>query len=402
MAAILHGVRVLDLTTIVAGPYATMLLADLGAEIIKVEAPGGDAYRSAKPTIQRGVGAPFVGVNRGKRSVGIDLKTPGGQTVLARLASRCDVVVSNMRPAAATRLGVDAQALQAHNPQLIHCSSTGFGSDGPDAELPAYDDVIQGRAGLSSLLGFDRSAPVLAPTVMADKVTGLHVTQAVLAALYHRERTGEALVVEVPMLETVTSFVMAEHMGGAAMEPPIGPVGYNRLLTPNRRPFATTDGHVVILPYTSRHWAALLDWIEAADADPAGAWAAATWITDADERAGRVGELYGMLGDLLRTRSSEEWITVLRELDIPAGHVNSLAEVFNDPHLAALGFFERTETVYGTVVSPRHPVRYAGEAQPHPGPPPLPGQDTADLLAEIGFDEQAITGLLTDRAVWGS
>ena len=400
MVAILNGVRVLDLTSIVAGPYATMMLADLGAEVFKVEAPGGDAYRSAKPTIVPGIGAPFIGVNRGKRSVGLDLKTPGGQEVLRRLAGHCDVVVHNIRRAAAARLGIDAVSLQSLNPRLIHCSTSGFGSDGVDADLPAYDDVVQGRAGVASLLGFAGDEPVLAPTVLADKVTGLHITQAVLAALLHRERTGEALVVEVPMLEAVTSFTMAEHMGGAAIDPPIGPPGYNRLLTPNRRPFATTDGFVVALPYTTRHWQVLLAWIEGEGADGDGDWAAAGWILDPDERAGRVDELYGLLGALLATRSSSDWLAIFRELDIPAGQVNGLQGVLDDPHLASIGFFETTGAAYGTTVSPRHPVRYDGAAPPHPGPAVLAGADTTAVLSELGFDEADTSNLVAEGAAW--
>lgn len=251
---ILDGIRVLDLTTIVAGPYATMILGDLGAEVIKVEAPGGDGYRSAPPGRHAGMGAPFMGVNRSKRSLALDLKADGAVDVLVRLARWADVAVHNVRPSAARRLGIDSAALRQVNPDLIHCTTTGFGSAGDDADLPAYDDIVQARAGLATLLAGTDGEPRLAPTLLVDKLTGMQVANSILAALLQRERTGHAATIEVSMFETIAAFLLVEHMGGRGFEPHIGPAGYNRVLSADRRPYRTADGWIVVLPYTTRHW----------------------------------------------------------------------------------------------------------------------------------------------------
>lgn len=401
MTAILNGIRILDLTSIVSGPFATMLLADLGADVISVEAPGGDAYRAAPPARSPRMGAPFMTINRGKRSVGVDLSTKGGQTVLVALARSADVAVHNLRPAAARRLGLDADTLGVHNPQLIHCTTTGFGSDGPDADLPAYDDIIQARSGLADLLAHD-GAPQLAPTILVDKITGLHVANAILAALLHRERTGESLRVEVPMLEVIAAFITAEHMGGRAFDPPIGPPGYNRLLSPDHRPHATRDSHIVVMPYTTRHWVAFLDLARGSNPDiPDPRAPDGRWVSDPVARASRIGELHAVLARTLATKTTAEWLTACRAHDIPAGAVATLEDLLADPHLTAVGMFPTTDhPTEGRVVAPRHPVRYDGRAPDPAAPAPRPGADTLDMLRELGLPPTSIEGLLAAEAIW--
>ena len=265
MYSLLDGIRIIDLTTVVLGPMATALLGDLGADVIKVEPPGGDLFRATSPSRNTGMGAPFMGVNRNKRSIVLDLKSDGAADVVDRLVVDADVFVHNMRPAAVHRLGIGADRLRALNSRLIYCSAVGYGSDGPYRDAPAYDDVVQGQTGLASLLADPQGAPRLAPTILADKVTGLYCAQAILAALFARERSGTGMTVEVPMFESMTAFMLAEHMGGQAYEPSLGPAGYNRLLNAFRRPHPTSDGYIVVLPYSTRHWQGVFELTERAD-----------------------------------------------------------------------------------------------------------------------------------------
>lgn len=393
MLRFLHGVRVVDLTTIVLGPYATALLADLGADVIKVEPPGGDLYRAGPPARSAGMGAPFMTINHNKRSIVLDLTVPQSSDVLGALVDTADVVIHNMLPRVATKLGVDAATLTRDRPHLIHVTTPGFGSGGPDAGAPAYDDVIQGRMGLASLLAGDDGEPRLAPTTLADKITGLHATVAVLAALAHRHRTGEGAVVEVPMFETMASFVLAEHMGGRAFEPALGPPGYNRLLNPYRRPHRTADGYIVLLPYSDRHWQALLDLID----DPA--WKEETWVYDRSQRAERIDELYALLGTVMGSRTTDEWLTLLKAADVPAGPVSSLEDLFTDPHLTAVGFFERLDhPSEGTLVRPRTPFRASPPEDPD-RPASRAGADTRDVLTELGYTTEEIDRFVDVGAV---
>ncbi|MGI9018697.1 MAG: CaiB/BaiF CoA transferase family protein [Euzebya sp.] len=397
MRPILNGIKVADLTSIVSGPYATMMLGDLGADVIKVEAPGGDAYRAAPPGRHAGMGAPFMGVNRSKRSLGLDLKAPGGDAVLARLAAWADVVVHNIRPAAAVRLGIDASSLRRHNALLIHCVTTGYGSTGPDADRPAYDDIMQARSGLAGLMADTQGVPRLAPTLVADKVTGLHVAGAILAALLHRERTGEALDVEVPMLETMASFLLAEHMGGHAFDPPIGPPGYNRILSPDRRPHRTADGWIVALPYTTRHWMSFMELVD----DPA--WTHADWVADPAQRAARVDELYALLAQTFGAKTTAAWLKILSDLDIPSAPVNTLKDVLADPHLAAVQHFQtHAHPTEGAVITPAHPVRYDGQTPSSACQAPVAGADCAVVLGELGYGPEEVRAMLGRGVVWSA
>ncbi len=252
----LRGVRVLDLTTVAMGPSATQLLGDLGADVVKVESPDGDVSRRIGPWRHTGMGPIFLQTNRNKRSVMLDLKTPYGKSAVMALAARADVLVSNIRPQAMQRLGLDYDRVRAVNPGIVCCAAVGYGSGGPDEGKAVYDDLMQAASGLAGLFGAVDGAPRYAPINVCDRVVGLYVANAIIAALYHRATVGEGQFIEVPMFETMAQFVLADHMGGAAFRPPEGEMGYGRLLSRTRGPYATKDGHLAIVVYTDKHWRA--------------------------------------------------------------------------------------------------------------------------------------------------
>lgn len=394
MYQLLHGITIVDLTTIVAGPFATSMLGDLGATIIKVEAPGGDGFRDTVPSRSNGMGAPFMNINRNKQSIGLNLKHPAGHAALVRLVTEADVLVHNMRPKAVAALDIGPQSLRKVNPDLIYCTAIGYGSDGPYGDRPAYDDVVQAEAGWAHLLSDDQGTPRLAPTIVADKIAALYVTQAILAALVARKSGQPAPIVEVPMFEALASFTLAEHLSGRLFDPPIGPVGYNRLTTPHRRPHRTSDGYLVALPYTTRHWQAFFRLVgrdELAEAE---------WVVDPAERARNAGKLYQLLGEITPSRSTQQWLDALATIDVPASRVNSLDDVIDDRHLSEIGFFERVEhPTEGAITSVRHPVRYDGPVSDDL-PTPRLGSDTWRVLADIGFDEDELADLLATGAAF--
>ncbi|MEX2279088.1 MAG: CoA transferase [Acidimicrobiia bacterium] len=394
MIPLLTDIRVVDLSTIVLGPYATSILGDMGADVIKIEPPNGDLYRAAPPSRHPGMGAPFLTINRNKRSICLDLTARRGSEVLGRLVDGADVVIHNMRPRVATKLGVDSDTLRSGRPRLIHCATPGFGSGGPDADAPAYDDVIQGRIGLAALLTDDAGAPRFAPTTMADKVTGLAAAIAILGALHHRDRTGQGTSIEVPMLETMAGFMLAEHMGGRAFHPPLGSPGYNRLLNPHRRPHPTSDGHIVLLPYSERHWRALFELTD----EPG--WQHAEWVFDPEERALRIDELYALIGRMMPTRTTSAWLQLLAERDIPAGPVASLEDLFDDPHLEAVGYFRTIDhPTEGRISSPGPFAAFTGLDEETEHPAPQLGEHGSEILSQIGYDADEIRTLTADGTV---
>lgn len=384
MYDLLHTVRIVDLTSIVAGPFATGLLGDLGAEVIKVEPPTGDAYRAAVPNRSDGMSAGYLNINRNKRSVVLDLKSSDGRQALDAIVATADVLIHNFRPSVVNRLDIGPDRLREVNPQLVTCTVVGYGSGGPYRDQPAYDDIVQARAGISSLLVDADGSPRLAPTVMADKISGLYASNAILAALVSRARTGHVATIEVPMFETMTSFVMAEHLSGELFQPPMGPPGYNRLTTPHRRPHQTKDGHVVLMPYTARHWESFLTLAGRADL------AEQDWLSDANERAARSDELYELLGTLTPARTTDEWLVACAEADVPAAPVLSLSDVLVDEHLAAVDMFTVVDhPTEGPIRSVRHPVVYDSASQPN-RPAPRLGHDTTQVLREVGVSQTLI------------
>jgi len=388
----LAGIKVLDLTTVVLGPLATQILGDLGAEVIKIEAPEGDIMRYAGPARHRGMGHVFLNLNRNKRSLVLDLKQPEAAAVLLGLVARSDVLMHNMRPQAMARVGFAWGRLQQVNPRLVYCSAQGYGQNGPFADRPAFDDIIQGGCGLVSLEMATGGDARFVPTLIGDKTVGLTMVYAVMAALLQRARTGLGQAVEVPMLETMTAFVMAEHMGGLTFDPPIGPPGYARMLAPDRRPHRTADGHICILPYTDRHWRdffRIAGRPELAD-DPR--------LADAPTRSRHVAELYALVAQCVRDRPSAYWLERLEAADIPCGPVNPLTELPADAQLAAVDFFPQAEhPSEGSIRMTRPPVRF-GEADcalRHPAP--RLGEHSRAILREAGFAEPEIDDLFARK-----
>ena len=378
----LEGIRIIDLTTVIFGPYATQMLADLGAEVIKVEAPGiGDVSRY----LGSGVPDPTMGsvhltVNRGKRSIALDLKQPEDAAVMRDLIAGADVFFHNVRGKAIARLGFDYEACKAIRPDIIYVHGTGFGQDGPYADLQAYDDVIQAATGTASLLprvdGNPR--PRYLPSLIADKVAGQFGAQAILAALVHKLRTGEGQAVEVPMFECFAAFMLTEHLRDATLDPALGPAGYPRQLEPERQPFPTADGYLAIVPYTPASTARLMELLGS------GGLLASPEYKAAKATGDPMPFIYAEIARRTPARTTAEWLEIFAANDIPAMAVRDLQDVKDDPHLNATGFFRRREHPdVGAFHEMRPPVRYGAAPRPEPGPAPRLDGDGATLRAEI-------------------
>ncbi|MFV0297128.1 MAG: CaiB/BaiF CoA transferase family protein [Hyphomicrobiaceae bacterium] len=394
MQPLLEGLRIVDITTIILGPLATQILGDMGAEVIKVEAPDGDVNRFNPPLGQADVGAGFANNNRNKRSIAIDLKSEDGKAVLRRLVSSADALVHNMRQDALDRLGFSWEACRALNPKLIYCAALGYGSDGPYSGKPAYDDIIQAAGGIAALTWQRDGKPAYHPTVTADKVAALHVVYAVLAALLHRERTnGQGQLVEMPMFEAISAFCINENLMHSTYEPR-GALGYHRTMSPNRKPYPTSDGYIALLPYTTAQWRRVLDALGRDDIT------SADWFQSHTTRSARSDELYQILSTSLGGRTSAEWLDLFESLDVPCGPVHSLESLLDDPHLAAVDFFEpnfSTETPQ--VRSLRQPVLWRGLEQKADIVAPHLGGDSRSVLAGLGYSEQEIQKLVETGAV---
>ncbi len=350
----LRGIRVLDLTTVVMGPSATQMLGDLGADVIKVEASGGDSLRLIGPWRHAGMGPLFLQANRNKRSVVLDLKTEQGKSRVLSLARQADVLVSNVRPQGLERLGLDYESVRAVNPSIVYCSAVGYGSGGTEAGKAVYDDLMQAASGIAGLFGAMDGTPRYAPINICDRVVGLHVVSAVTSALFHRERSGEGQVIEVPMFETMAQFVLADHMGGGAFVPGLGAMGYRRLLSRTRGPYPTQDGHLSLVVYTDRHWRSFTDAVGCPGLiDEDSRFASQESRTRHAEDVGR------FLAAQLLSRTTQEWLALLNSLDIPACPVNSIEDLFEDPHLKSVDFFEELEhPTEGLVKNCRFPIRF--------------------------------------------
>lgn len=379
----LAGVRVLDLSSVIAGPLSTQVLADYGADVIRVEAPAGDAMRHVGPSRSSAMGHQFLQLGRGKQSVVLDLKDPGSRPALESLVRGSAAVVTNMRMDALARLGIDASACLALNPSVIHLRISGFGSQGRYRSEPAYDDVIQAASGLAMLFAAGGAGePRYAPVNFADRLTGLTAAHALLAGLLYRERTGKGQEIEVPMFESVVSFLLGDHMAGHSFLPPVGPPGYGRVLSAFRRPQPTRDGYICVLPYQDKHWQSLFSLSGRAETlgrDPRYATLAS--------RTAHIDALYEELSVILKAKSTDEWMEVLSAEGIPCSRVNALEDVLADPHLADVGFFADVDhPSEGRLRVPRSPVRFGSTPLPVPGLAPVIGEHTAQVLRELGLD----------------
>lgn len=390
MLPLLQGIRILDFTTIVLGPYATQMLGDLGADVIKIEPLQGDLFRAVRPGRSRSMGAGFIGFNRNKRSLAIDLKRPEARDVLARLVAGADAVVHNMRPRAAESLGIGYAQLQALKPDLVYAFAAGYDQSGPNADEPAYDDIIQAAGGVAALNANAQGQPRYLSTILCDKVGGLHLAVAVATALAHRARTGLGCCIEAPMFESTVAFLMSEQLGGETFVPALGSTGYDRLSAPNRKPYTTRDGHMAILPYNSAHWTAFFELIDRAEL------AHSPQVQDPVLRSQNVDALYALIAEVAPTRTTAEWLECLRAADIPCARVNSVGDLLHDPHLTATGFFvEYDHPTEGRLRAPRAPFRWHGGQELADRPAPRPGYDGRAVLHEAGLADAAIDELVT-------
>ena len=371
----LAGVRVVDLTAMVMGPYCTQVMADMGADVIKVEIPSGDNTRYISVGPEPGMGGVFVNVNRGKRSVVLDLRTDDDKQVLRDLITTADVFIHSMRATAIAKLGFDYDAVAAINPSIIYTNCYGYGRGGPDANLTAYDDTLQAECGLPFAQELLTGEPSYVGTIIADKVAGMTALYATTMALFHRERTGEGQEVEVAMFETMAAFMLVEHAGGAMFTPPLGPAAYHRAVSPNRKPYRTKDGHISALVYNDKQWNAFVGAV-------APEWAGEHFAT-LEQRAARINEVYSLLGQTFAERTTQEWLDLLRSLDVPAAPVRSLDELFDNPHLEAVDFFEEVESPYGTVRFPGPPTWFSRTPGRIDSAAPRLGENTEEVKAQL-------------------
>jgi crotonobetainyl-CoA:carnitine CoA-transferase CaiB-like acyl-CoA transferase len=381
----LDGVRILDLTSVVMGPYATQLLGDLGADVITIEPPGGDANRAMGPGPHPQLSGVALNLLRNKRNVLIDFKHPRGYKALLDIAATCDVFVTNLRPGTLARARLSYDDLVRVRPDVVYCQAHGYPADSPHADDPAYDDVVQAQTGIADATARITGEPMISATVMADKVCGLTIVYAVLAALYRRARTGAGERVEVPMVETMKAFMLMEHGAAAIPEPPFGPAGYSRVLNPNRRPWPTKDGWIMVLPYTKEQFDSI--------------FAAAAPHLFGDERysTGRnrianAAFLYEQVGGMLKERTTAEWITFFREHDVPAAQVAQLDELVEE-----LPIVEHPHAGQFHQIPPA--VRFDHAPQSIRRPAPLIGEHTEEVLQEVGYGPQEIASLRQSGAL---
>lgn len=392
MSAPLEGVRVVDLTTVLMGPHATQLLADWGADVIKVEPPGGDVIREIGPGRHRGMGALFLNCNRGKRSICLDLKHPEGKSALLTLLASADVFVSNIRPRAMQRLGLDPSSLESVHPRLIQVAMVGYGQDGPYAEKPAYDDLIQGASGMGALMASSGDgSPRYVPMALADRTVALAGVSAICAALFQRERSGKGIQIEVPMFETFVGLVASDHLAGLTFQPPLESGGYARLLAKERRPYKTLNGYVCAMIYTDPQWARFLARMELDDLpvqDPR--------FATVSSRAAAIDSVYGKLAEIFLSRTTEEWLLLLGEIDVPAMPMSGFEDLIHDPHLVATGFFrEQDHPTEGPIRTIAPPVRFGNDSLAAL-PAPRCGEHGVAVLTEAGFTRKQIESLIAE------
>jgi len=393
MSGPLTGVRIVDCTTVVLGPWAAQQLGDLGADVIKVEPPEGDTTRQLGPMRNADMGAFFLAVNRNKRSIVLDLKKEEARAVLRKLASTADVLLHNYRPQPARRLGMSYDAFRAVNPGLIYVGTYGFRAAGPYGEKPAYDDIIQAVSVVASTLTPLADEPRYVPTIVADKTSSMTVLAAVLAALYHKARTGEGQEVEVPMFESLAAWVMVEHLYGETFVPPLESVGYKRVLNRYRRPYKTKDGYLAILPYTDKNWR---DFFKIAGREDL---ANDPRYATLGSRLKHIEFLYEEIGRIAPSRTNAEWLKELDAANIPGMIVNSLESLLTDPHLEATGFWQLVDhPSEGKMRLPGIPAHYSATPASIRRLPPRLGEHSVEILRETGLKADEIDALLASGA----
>jgi crotonobetainyl-CoA:carnitine CoA-transferase CaiB-like acyl-CoA transferase len=392
----LHGVKILDLSTVVLGPYATQLLGDMGADVVKVENGSGDIMRHAGPSPVPGMGAIYMGCNRNKRAVLLDLKTSDGLEAIRRLVRQSDVFFTNVRMDGLMRLGLGYDALKALREDIIYVHCAGYGAEGPYAGKPAYDDLIQAGSGIADLFRVrDGGPPRYMPALMADKVSGLHAAYAAIAGLYAKAMTGKGQFIEAPMLESFTAFNLVENLYGHTFVPPMAQMAYTRSSSINRMPYPTRDGYIGIMPYSDKQWITFFELggrPEVMTEDPR--------FSTYTARTANIGALYQLVGEVAATKTTDEWLELLGKADIPAARCATLPEVLDDPHLRATGFIHQREHPAGfPYLAMQHPVKFSETPASIRSEPPLLGQHTAEVLRELGFSEEAIARMAPPATV---
>jgi crotonobetainyl-CoA:carnitine CoA-transferase CaiB-like acyl-CoA transferase len=374
----LAGVLVVDLTSMIFGPYCTQIMADMGADVIKIEPPAGDNVRYVSVGPAPGMASVFLNVNRGKRSVVLDLASQEGKTALRALIAKADVFIHSMRLKAITKLGFSYEDVAAINPKIVYTNCYGYSRRGPEKDLTAYDDTIQAESGIVGVQQLLTGQANFVGTIVADKVAGLHALYATMMALFHRERTGEGQEVEVGMFESLASFVLVEHANGAIFDPPLSPAVYPRVVAPNRRPYQTKDGYIAALIYNDKQWAAFVDAVKPA-------WAADPAYATLELRAKQIDKVYALLGDTFRERTTKEWLDLFRDLGVPAAPLRTPQDLFENKHLQEIGFFETVDTPHGPAKFPGVPTWFSNTPGRVAGAAPGLGDDTDDVLAELGL-----------------
>lgn len=374
----LAGVRIIDLTTMVMGPYATQIMADMGADVIKIEPPGGDNTRFISVAPTPGMGGVFVNVNRGKRSIMLDLQSSEDKATLRALIASADVFIHSMRAKAIAKLGFEYAAVAAIKPDIVYTNCYGYGRRGPECDQPAYDDTIQAECGLPAVQQMLTGEASFVGTIVADKVAGLTALYATTMALFHKARTGEGQEVEVAMFETMAAFMLVEHANGAIFTPPLGDAHYPRVVSPNRKPYRTKDGHVAALIYNDKHWRLFVEAVKP------------VWATEAmnrlEDRAKQIDHVYSLLAGTFLERTTQEWLDLLRRLGIPAAPLRTPQELFENEHLKAVGFFETVDSPQGPLRFPGVPTWFSATPGKVAGSTPALDEHGEDILAELGLD----------------
>lgn len=384
----LAGIRVVDTTSVLFGPYCTQLLGDMGADVIKVESFAGDNIRNVGFSRSPGMSGVFLSANRNKRSIAVDMKRAEGLQIVLDLVSRADVFVTNIRRKAVARLGLDYDRLSARDPRLIYCSAVGFGEGGPYEDYPAFDDTIQAISGMASLQAQFSGEPSYVAMAAADKITGITLALAIVAAIRHRDRTGEGQRVEVPMFETMVSFNLLEHLFGHTFDPPLGPTIYPRVVSKNRRPYRTADGYLAVLPYSDEHWSRFFLLVGRPECIRDCRFATIA------ERTRNINDLYALLADEMAKHTTQWWLKALSEKDIPAVPVKSPADLLDDVHLNARDFFQKVEhPTEGRIVSMMSPIQMSRSPMASVRLAPRLGQHTVEVLRELGYQQPQIDSL---------
>ncbi len=393
MSGPLSGLKILELTSVVLGPWAAQIMADMGADVIKVEAPFGDSNRQLGASKNPGMAALYLSNNRNKRSLVLDLKQESARNALLAITKDCDVFLHNNRPQVMAKLKLEYDHIKSVNENIIYCGTYGYSKDGPYGEKGALDDSIQAVSGIAALNELVLGEPRYLPTVVADKTTAITVVYSILAALFHRERSGVGQELEVPMFETMVSFVMAEHIWGEVFEPKLGEAGYTRLMSHHRKPYKTKDGYIAVLPYMNNHWQTFCEKAERQDLIEDERF------KDLSSRVRNIDDTYSETGKILATKTTQEWLDIFAETKVPVNVVNSLEDLFHDPHLAAVDFWQSFDhPSEGQLKMPGFPSKFSKTPATIRKHAPKLGEHSKEVLTEAGLDEETINKMVDSKA----